>query len=561
MVFSNQEILKQKNLTDFNNITPDVVNMLRREQLNPLSIINETEKFVEDKFYNAESFKAKYGFDKTDYDVLISINLHSMVFSNKKYRDRIIALFNKQLTKYGEKLLDELDKVILGSSLVSDPDIALTEAKYMLITQNGDREVVLKEYPDMEYDIVTEAANYFKEKKDLMLFDQYKKDILDKLSSISEKLDALAKFLYIQEALTEGYIEKKAVDFYLEKSGFLEAVNDKYTDKEFEASDKEREKWLAKHNNPENFLDLARVSSSKPYFRLFYKIAKTLGFRFYNYKYDKTLDVLKSEYLRHIFALLNKNPELYKNNKELKEFIIYLCYMIWPIIQHGRSYTITALGAQIMYEKVLSDKNKELDKLKKEFNKITVLEDKLIAKQGQLNKIQLEYDRLKNKELVKMKTELEEKNKLLKELNEKNSYLEEINNVLEDQLEENELIADELSSNASTNYPTKYIENRLKNLNIVIMGGHQIWQNRLKEIYPYFNYIDSDNVNFDINITRNADIIFFNTLHCSHTLFYKIKNNVNNGRTNNKEKLVFVGSNNLGQFKEVVSKVITEGKK
>ena len=74
MVFSNQEILKQKNLTDFNNITPDVVDMLRRERLNPLRIIDEAEKFVDDKFYDEESFKAKYGFEKTHYDVLISVN-------------------------------------------------------------------------------------------------------------------------------------------------------------------------------------------------------------------------------------------------------------------------------------------------------------------------------------------------------------------------------------------------------------------------------------------------------------------------------------------------------
>lgn len=561
MVFSNQEILKQKNLTDFSNITPDVVDMLRRERLNPLTIIDEAEKFVDDNFYDEESFKAKYGFAKRDYDVLMSIKLHSLVFENKKYRDRIIDLFCEQLDKHGKKLLNKLDKVIPGSDLVSDPDIALTEAKYMLMTKNGDKDAILKEYLDMEFDMAKEAAEYFKEKKGFMLFDQYKKDVLDKLTSTAEKLDALAKFLYVQEGLTEGYIEKKAVDFYLEKSGFLEAVNDEYTAKEFETAAKEGEKWLVKHNNSVNFLDLARVSSSKSYFRLLYKVAKTFGFRYYNYRYDKELDVLKPVYLRYIFALLNKNPELYKNNKELKEFIVYLCYMIWPIIQHGRSYTITALGSQIMYEKVLSDKNKELNKLQRELNKITVLEDKLSAKQEQLNKLQLDYNRLKNKELTKLKAELEEKNRLLKELSEKNNYLEEMNTVLEKQLEENDSAEEALSSDVSANSPSKYIENRLKDLNIVIMCGHQIWQNRLKEIYPYFTYIDSDNVNFDINITRNADIIFFNTLHCSHTLFYRIKNNVNNGRTNNKEKLIFVGSNNLGQFKEVVSKAVTEIKK
>ena len=474
MVFSNQEMLKQKNLTDFSNITPDVVDMLRRERFNPLTIIDEAEKFVDDKFYDEESFKAKYGFAKRDYDVLMSIKLHSLVFGNKKYRDRIIDLFSEQLDKHGEKLLNELNKVIPGSDLVSDPDTSIIEAKYMLMTKNGDKDAVLKEYLDMEFNIAKEAAEYFKEKKGYMLFDQYKKDVLDKLTSTVEKLDALAKFLYVQEGLTEGYIEKKAVDFYLEKSGFLEAVNEDYTAKEFETAAKEGEKWLTKHNNAVNFLDLARVSSSKSYYRLLYKVAKTFGFRYYNYIYDKELDVLKPKYMRYIFALLNKNPELYKNNKELKEFIVYLCYMLLPIIQHGRSYTITALGAQLMYEKVLSDKDNELKIAQKELNKITVLEDKLAAKQEQLNKIQLDYDRLKNKELAKLQAELEEKNRLLKELNENNNYLEEMNSVLEKQLEENDSAAGNLSSDTSANYPTKYVENRLKDLNILIMGGHQI---------------------------------------------------------------------------------------
>ena len=113
-------------------------------------------------------------------------------------------------------------------------------------------------------------------------------------------------------------------------------------------------------------------------------------------------------------------------------------------------------------------------------------------------------------------------------------------------------------SSSISNKPNSYVESKLKSLNILVMGGHQIWQNRLKEIYPYFTYIDSDNVNFDINITRNADIIFFNTLHCSHTLYYRIKNNVNNGRTNNKEKIVLVSSNNLDYFKDIVSKTLFE---
>lgn len=90
------------------------------------------------------------------------------------------------------------------------------------------------------------------------------------------------------------------------------------------------------------------------------------------------------------------------------------------------------------------------------------------------------------------------------------------------------------------------------------MGCHQIWQNRLKELYPYFNYIDSDNVNFDINVTRNADIVLFNTLYCSHSLYYKMKNNVNNGRTENKNKVIYIGSNNFSYFRDLVINIILE---
>lgn len=561
MVLSNEEILKQKNLPDFTNTTPDVVDMLRRERLNPLRIIEEAEKFKNDKFYDKESFEAKYGFKKRDYDVLISINHHNLVYENKEHNNKICDLFYEQLYKHGGKLLKDLEKAIPPSNIVSSPETALTEAKYMLMVNSGDKDAILKKYFDLEFDMAKDASDYYRENNGLVLFDQYKKDVLDKLPSTSEKLDALAKFLYVQEYITEGHIEKKAVDFYLEKTGFLEAVNMNFTDKELEIAGKDAEKWCSKHNNPVNFLDLARVSSSKPYFKLLYKIAKILGFRYYNYRHNKELDEFKPESLRYIFALLNKNPELYKNNKELKEFTLYLCYMLWPVIQHGRSYTMTALGADLMYEKALSDKDKEIEDLKRELKIISVLEDKLEAKQETLNKLQLEYDRLKNKELAKLKEELEEKTRLLKELNEKNSFLEEINLVLDSQIEEMEAAAEDISSDTSNNRPTKYIENRLKELNVVIMGGHQIWQSRVKEIYPYFTYVDSDNVNFDINITRNADIIFFNTLHCSHTLFYRIKNNVNNGRSNNKEKLVYVGSNNLSYFKEVVSNIVLEAKK
>lgn len=131
-----------------------------------------------------------------------------------------------------------------------------------------------------------------------------------------------------------------------------------------------------------------------------------------------------------------------------------------------------------------------------------------------------------------------------------NELLRQLNARLEERVDALDVAEDEAEESAVL--PNSYVQGKLKSLNILIMGGHQVWQNRLKELYPYFNYIDSENVNYDINITRNADVVLFNTLHCSHTLYYRMKNNVNNG------KVVYIGSNNLNYFKEIVSNLVLE---
>lgn len=109
-------------------------------------------------------------------------------------------------------------------------------------------------------------------------------------------------------------------------------------------------------------------------------------------------------------------------------------------------------------------------------------------------------------------------------------FLQQINEDLENKLDELDTSSD--SEDIESLVPNSYIQDKLKSLNILIMGGHQIWQNRLKELYPYFNYIDSDNVNFDIN--------------------------VNNGRTENKNKVIYIGSNNFSYFRDLVINIILE---
>ena len=176
-------------------------------------------------------------------------------------------------------------------------------------------------------------------------------------------------------------------------------------------------------------------------------------------------------------------------------------------------------------------------------------------KQSELTTLQAEYEHLQYasaKEIAALQAELEEKKQLVEEILQDNELLRQLNARLEERVDALDTAEEEAEESAVL--PNSYVQGRLKNLNVLIMGGHQVWQNRLKELYPDFKYLDSDNVNYDINITRNADIVFFNTLHCSHTLYYRMKNNINNGRNERKNKVIYISSNNLDYFKEMVSK-------
>lgn len=178
-------------------------------------------------------------------------------------------------------------------------------------------------------------------------------------------------------------------------------------------------------------------------------------------------------------------------------------------------------------------------------------------KQSELITLHAEYEYLQyasEKEIAALQAELEEQKQLVEEILQDNELLRQLNERLEERVDALDTAEDEAEESAAL--PNSYVQGRLKNLNVLIMGGHQVWQNRLKELYPYFKYLDSDNVNYDINITRNADIVFFNTLHCSHTLYYRMKNNINNGRDERKNKVVYISSNNLDYFKEMVSKAV-----
>lgn len=180
------------------------------------------------------------------------------------------------------------------------------------------------------------------------------------------------------------------------------------------------------------------------------------------------------------------------------------------------AYLDMALSPEIATNKIrkadLAKKQHEVDQL----NKL------LCQKQEQLNVLQLQNDR-QQKRLDEQSVELQQ--------------VKEYSAALEAQLEAEDIAADEVVNACELPIPDT------SSKKIVVIGGFFSWQQRLKEIYPNFTYIDTDNLNFDVNLVRDADLILFNFLHASHGLYYRLKANCNN------DKIAYIANNNIAHFK------------
>ena len=166
--------------------------------------------------------------------------------------------------------------------------------------------------------------------------------------------------------------------------------------------------------------------------------------------------------------------------------------------------------------------------------------DKLLAeKQNLLNDFQLKFNKL-NKEYQDVKSELDSAIEL---------------NALNDNTD---TTLDFSIKDSSTIIPTnKEIIELTKNKTVLIVAGHDIWQSKIKALFPNFFFIPKNNLNFDVTILKNTDLLILNTIHCSHSLFYRIKNNINIGRDNDKKRLAFINNNNLDYLKVIIQKYFT----
>lgn len=403
------------------------------------------------------------------------------------------------------------------------------------------------------------AADYIKgsKKQGYQCYAGYKKEVIDKLDGSKAKLKAMLAFLYMQAAANNYKLEKAAVDSFLNLSGLQATCLQKVTDDEFLQTRREAKNWLKKHKRAKSLADLALLNDEEPeHIAMIYQLLAVMELDYTAFNLNKSVSDLDQERLQKIFAVLNRYPE-FKDNERLKELMIYLCCAVWPILGQGKLYAEKFLEQKLKVKQKATEHMEKVSRLKAQAAPLNSIIDE---KEAQMKKLQADYKRLQytsEKEIAELKAQLEEQKQLVEDFLKDNQLMQQLNKTLEDRVDELDCPEEEAVEETSI-VPNSYVQGKLKSLNILIMGGHQVWQNRLKELYPYFNYIDSENVNYDINITRNADVVLFNTLHCSHTLYYRMKNNVNNGREENKGKVIYIGSNNLNYFKEIVSNLVLE---
>lgn len=403
------------------------------------------------------------------------------------------------------------------------------------------------------------AADYIKgrKKQGYQCYAGYKKEVIDRLDGSKAKLKAMLAFLYMQAAVNNYKLEKAAVDSFLDSSGLQAGYLHKVTDDEFLQTRREPKNWLKKHKRAKSFADLALLNDEESEdMAMIYQLLAVMELDYTAFNLNESVADLDQERLQKILAVLNRYPE-FKDNERLKELMIYLCCAVWPVLRQWNVYAEKYLEQKLQIKQKATEHMEEVSRLKAQAAPLNTIIDE---KEAQMKKLQADYKRLQytsEKEIAELKAQLEEQKQLVEDFLKDNQLIQQLNKTLEDRVDELDCPEEEAVEETSI-VPNSYVQGKLKSLNILIMGGHQVWQNRLKELYPYFNYIDSENVNYDINITRNADVVLFNTLHCSHTLYYRMKNNVNNGREENKGKVIYIGSNNLNYFKEVISNLVLE---
>lgn len=233
------------------------------------------------------------------------------------------------------------------------------------------------------------------------------------------------------------------------------------------------------------------------------------------------------------------------SNKDVEE-ILFAYYL---------RYEKSSDGGVFIRVNTIDDENADIEEITNFIIKNLIL--KLLIKEYKETK---EYYFLNNKEVVfmenkKLQVEIDTSITDLKVLNDKLNSIKVDNEKLEKENKRLKQVLENAESNKSEivalreflfnldNQQELYSENEdfssLQKIKGVIIGGFPKWQQKMKETLNNWNYINIDNINFDENIIKNADVIVIFVNYISHALYYRIVGIVN--REN--KKIVYIKHN------------------
>ena len=433
MVFSNEEMQKLLNLKELDNNKSDLDYILRQEKYRPVNVEQQFNEFVEKHYYTGrfDGLDEKYGISPDTLALFLLRMTQYHIADDFTLRNAIRERFNKVREEKELDIYEDYERFTYEYSYLGlAPSTALYYIKFKLLAE-ASKTSIIDWFLNLVPQAYEETYDYFKKANKPLVFDDFKKDVLDKDISMQEKLFHLLGYLAGSRVVCADHYEKKAIDYYLEKSTYLNVLQNHVTDEEVERAGRETKKWLKAHRSPEAFLDFTKLPSIKEKIKFICQLMDIMGFStFASFYYS-----MDEEILQRIMAVLNKYSHLYNNDKNVRDLLIYFCYAAYNCISSGNSYVEEYLNEAISKEILRYTAIEKLDENKRDAEK---MQAQLKSKQDSLNKIQLDYDRLKNKELAKLKEELEKQKQLQKELQEKINYLEEINSSLEANIEEME---------------------------------------------------------------------------------------------------------------------------
>ncbi|QSQ10505.1 hypothetical protein H0A61_02913 [Koleobacter methoxysyntrophicus] len=172
-------------------------------------------------------------------------------------------------------------------------------------------------------------------------------------------------------------------------------------------------------------------------------------------------------------------------------------------------------------------------------NEITKLQQMIFQQKKDIDKLNKkadeEYKRAREEFIAKIK----EQEKTIKELEKQNAELMQDKNELET-LRKSLFSAqpDEIPD-----IPDGEIHKTINRPEIVIVGGHPSWQQRIKKHLSDITIIETDNQNYDFDIKQKIKLIVFNTAYLNHGIYYKF---INFARKNN-IKVCYITNQNINR--------------